>query len=131
VPPSDRWLGHASRADYATDRWRARPLAHRTVWCLTGQSGELLTYVVDLIPESGDFAAADSSDSPVIYSHTPPSRPESSQLTRRQPGTPDTVRCTTGHCPVHHWTVRCTQTEQSLGCSSQVFFNCIFFDSST
>jgi hypothetical protein len=35
-------------------------------------------------------------DSPVIYSRTPPSRPESSQLTRRQPGTPDTVRCTTG-----------------------------------
>jgi hypothetical protein len=35
-------------------------------------------------------------DSPVIYNHTSPSRPESSQLTRRQPGTPDTVRCTTG-----------------------------------
>jgi hypothetical protein len=28
VLPSDRWLGHASRADYAADRW------------LTGQSGE-------------------------------------------------------------------------------------------
>jgi hypothetical protein len=48
-------------------------------------------------------------DSPVIYSRTPPSRPESSQLIRRQPGAPDTVRC--------------TQTEQSLGCSSQVFSN--------
>jgi hypothetical protein len=35
-------------------------------------------------------------DSPVIYSRTPPSRPESSQLTRCQPGAPDTVRCTTG-----------------------------------
>ena len=34
-------------------------------------------------------------DSPVIYSRTPPSRPESSQLIRRQPGAPDTVRCTT------------------------------------
>jgi hypothetical protein len=41
VPPSDRWPGHASRADCAVDRWLARPLAHRTVWCLTGQSGEL------------------------------------------------------------------------------------------
>jgi hypothetical protein len=41
VPPSNRWLGHASRADCAADRWRARPLAHRTVRCLTGQSGEL------------------------------------------------------------------------------------------
>jgi hypothetical protein len=29
VPPSDRWLGHVSRADCAADRW------------LTGQSGEL------------------------------------------------------------------------------------------
>ena len=29
VPPSDRWLGHVSRADSAADRW------------LTGQSGEL------------------------------------------------------------------------------------------
>ena len=40
VHPSDRWLGHASRTDCAADRWRSRPLAHRTVWCLTGPSGE-------------------------------------------------------------------------------------------
>jgi hypothetical protein len=33
-------------------------------------------------------------DSLVIFSRTPPSRPESSQLTRRQSGAPDTVRCT-------------------------------------
>jgi hypothetical protein len=31
VFPSDRWLGHASRVDCVADRWRARPLAHRTV----------------------------------------------------------------------------------------------------
>jgi hypothetical protein len=30
-----------------------------------------------------------------------------------------------------HQTVRCTQTEQSLGCSSQVFSICLFSDSST
>src|SRR5688572_4143684 len=47
VPPSDRWLGHASRVDYAADRWPGRPLAHRTVRCTpdspvhTGQSDEL------------------------------------------------------------------------------------------
>jgi hypothetical protein len=35
-PPSDRWLGHASRADCAVDRWRGRPLAHWTVRCTTG-----------------------------------------------------------------------------------------------
>jgi hypothetical protein len=40
VPPYDRWPSHASRADCAADRWHARPLAHRTVRCLTGQSGE-------------------------------------------------------------------------------------------
>jgi hypothetical protein len=62
-------------------------------------------------------------DSPVNYSRTPSSRPKSSQFARSQPGAPDTVRCTTEHCLVHHRTVRCTQTEQSLGCSSQVFSN--------
>jgi hypothetical protein len=35
-------------------------------------------------------------DSPVIYSRTPPSRPESRLFTWTGPGTPDTVRCTTG-----------------------------------
>jgi hypothetical protein len=45
--PSDRWLGHVSRADCAADRWPGRPLVHRTVRCTpdspvhTGQSGEL------------------------------------------------------------------------------------------
>jgi hypothetical protein len=32
---------HVSHEDCAADRWRRRPLAHRTVWCTTGQSGEL------------------------------------------------------------------------------------------
>jgi hypothetical protein len=41
VPPSDRWLRHASHADYAADRWLGRLLAHRTVRCTTGQSGDL------------------------------------------------------------------------------------------
>jgi hypothetical protein len=41
VPPADRWSCHASSVDFAADRWRWRPLAHRTVWCTTGQSGEL------------------------------------------------------------------------------------------
>jgi hypothetical protein len=46
VPPSDRWLGHVSRADSAADRWLGRPLAHRTVRC--------------------------TPDSPVNFSRTPP-----------------------------------------------------------
>jgi hypothetical protein len=32
---------HALPTDRAADRWRSRPLAHRTVRCTTGQSGEL------------------------------------------------------------------------------------------
>jgi hypothetical protein len=41
VPPAHRWSCHASPVDCAADRWRWRPLAHRTVRCTTGQSGEL------------------------------------------------------------------------------------------
>jgi hypothetical protein len=41
VPPVDRWRDHVSRKDCAADRWRWRPLAHRTVRCTTGQFGEL------------------------------------------------------------------------------------------
>jgi hypothetical protein len=40
VPPADRWSCHASCEDCAADHWRRRPLAHRTVRCTTGQSGE-------------------------------------------------------------------------------------------
>jgi hypothetical protein len=63
-------------------RWRTgqpgapfRPLAHRTVRC--------------------------TPDSPVNYSHTPLITSREQQVRLSQPGTPDTVRCTTGHCPVH------------------------------
>jgi hypothetical protein len=37
----------------------------------------------------------------------------------------------TGHCPVHHRTVRCTQTAQSLGCPAKSFPNWSFPVSST
>jgi hypothetical protein len=36
------------------------------------------------------------SDSPVIYSRTPSSKSQEQPVDRRQPGAPDTVRCTTG-----------------------------------
>jgi hypothetical protein len=75
VPPSDRWLGHMSRVDRAADRWPGRPLAHRTVRC--------------------------TPDSPVNYSRTPLIFSREQQVCLSQPGAPDTVRCTTGHCPVH------------------------------
>jgi hypothetical protein len=70
VPPSDRWLGHVSRADRATDRWPGRPLAHRTVRC--------------------------TPDSLVNYSRTPLITSREQQVHLSQPGAPDTVLCTTG-----------------------------------
>jgi hypothetical protein len=105
VPPSSRWLGHVSRADRAVDRWPCRPLTHRRVRC--------------------------TPDSPVNYSRTSPSNSRERPLRSSQPGAPDTVRCTTGHCPVHHRTVQCSQTQQSLGYSSQDISNWIFLVSST
>jgi hypothetical protein len=69
VPPFDRWLCHASRADSAADRWPGRLLAHRTVWC--------------------------TPDSPVNFSHTPPTFSRERPVRQSQPGAPDIVRCTT------------------------------------
>jgi hypothetical protein len=40
-------------------------------------------------------------DSPVNYSRTPLISSREQQVRLSQPGAPDTVRCTTGHCPVH------------------------------
>jgi hypothetical protein len=57
VPPSDRWLDHASRADCAADHWRARPLAHRTVRC-TPDSPVILAVRRRRFPESGLFTRA-------------------------------------------------------------------------
>jgi hypothetical protein len=70
VPPSDRWPDHVSRTDSAADRWLGRPLAHRTIRC--------------------------TSDSPVNFSRTPSANSREQRLRPRQPGAPDTVRCTTG-----------------------------------
>jgi hypothetical protein len=63
VPPSDRWLGHVSRADRAVDRWPGRPLAHRTVRC--------------------------TPDSPVNFSRTSPVNSRERPVRPRQPGAPD------------------------------------------
>jgi hypothetical protein len=53
-----------------SDRWLGRPLAHRTVRC--------------------------TPDSPVNYSRMPLITSREQQVRLSQPGTPDTVRCTTG-----------------------------------
>src|SRR5699024_1299126 len=64
--PPDRWLYHASRADYVGDRWPGRLLAHRTVRC--------------------------TPDSPVNFSRTPPMISRELPVYQSQPGAPDTVR---------------------------------------
>jgi hypothetical protein len=70
VPPSDRWLCHASRADSAADRWPGRLLAHRTVRC--------------------------TPDSPVNFSRTSSTISRERPVRQSQCGAPDTVWCTTG-----------------------------------
>jgi hypothetical protein len=100
VPPSSRWHGHVSRADRAADHWPGRPLSHRTVRC--------------------------TPDSSVNFSRTPLIISREQLVRLSQPGAPDTVWCTTGHCPVHHWTVRCTQIAPTLAELSHLFSNSIF-----
>jgi hypothetical protein len=92
--PLDRWLGHVSRADRAADRWPGRPLAHRTVRC--------------------------TPDSPVNYSRTPLIHSRERQVRLSQPGTPDTIRCTTGQsgAPRQRWLWRNTAI------SLQFVFSC-------
>jgi hypothetical protein len=50
-------------------------------------------------------------DSPVNYSRTTPSIPETGYFTVDQPGAPDTVRC--------------ARPEQILGCSQPSLFQCV------
>jgi hypothetical protein len=57
------------------------------------------------------------SDSPVNFSRTPPTKSREQLVDGCQPGAPDTVRC--------------TQTEQTLGCFEPLSLNCIFSDSNT
>jgi hypothetical protein len=70
-------------------------------------------------------------DNPVIYSRTPLIASREQPVDRHRPGAPNTVRCTTGHCPVKHRTFRCTQTELSLAEQSHLFSNLISPVSST
>jgi hypothetical protein len=95
--------------------------AHRTVRCTHQTVGSATRHARIARPTVG---AADRwltgqsgapPDSPVNFSRTPPTN------SRERP-VDQTPAWRIGHCPVHHRTVRCTQTALSLGCSSQVFF---------
>jgi hypothetical protein len=85
------------------------PLAHRTVRCPHQTVGSATRHARIARPTVG------SPDSPVNFSRTPP-------MNSREWPVDQTPAWCTEHCPVHHRTVRCTQTAQSLDCSSQVFF---------
>jgi hypothetical protein len=88
VGPANRWLtGQSGAPPDSPVNYSRTPLItsrERRLACerLTGQSGA-------------------PPDSPVIYSRTPPSKSREQQVRQSQPGAPDTVRCTTEHCPVH------------------------------
>jgi hypothetical protein len=102
--------------------WRSRLLEIQSRW-RTGQSGApfwplaLPRIARGLRGRPLARPTVGSPDSPVIYSRTPPSKSREQPVDRHQPGAPDTVRC--------------TQTEQTLGCFEPSFSNCIFSDSST
>jgi hypothetical protein len=48
VPPADRWSGPCVARGFGGWPLHLRPLAHRTVWCTTGQFGELYPYAAEV-----------------------------------------------------------------------------------
>jgi hypothetical protein len=136
--------------------WRSRPLAPWSRWRTghcpvhTGQSGAHRTVRCPLLavgsatrcarikqPTVGPATVGSPDtvrctlDSPVNYSRTPFISSREQQVCLSHPGALDTIRCTTGHCPVHHRTVRCTQTELALAEQGHLFSNSISPVSST
>jgi hypothetical protein len=107
---------------------RSRPLQIGGSWCTghspvhTGQSGvpcrplERATRRSRIWRPTVALAAVGSPESPVNFSRTP------LNFSRERPVRRKPV-WHTGHSPVHHRTVRCTQTEQQLAVHSQLFFN--------
>jgi hypothetical protein len=100
----------------AADRWRFGAIgapvsgAHRTVQCPLQTVGLATRHARIARPTVGP------PDSPVIYSRTPPTKPESSQFARAS---------------LAHRTVRCSQTELSLAEQSHLFSKLISPVSST
>jgi hypothetical protein len=125
VPPNNHcscpmrdFLPFLAQPTVATSGWLAHQtlsVAHRTVRCPLSTVGAGHASPADLAADrcvGGRWLTGQSGappDSPVNYSHTPLKFPKSGQFAGDQPGAPDTARCTTGHCPVHHRTVRCAR----------------------
>jgi hypothetical protein len=102
-------LAHPTVEDLKPLAHRTLSGAHRTVRCSHQTVGSATRHARIARPTVG------SPDSPMNFSRTPPTNSWERPVDQ-------TPAWRTGHCLVHHRTVRCTQTAQSLGCSSQVFF---------
>jgi hypothetical protein len=107
APPDTVRCGSLSLFGEA-DRWHLGAVgAPDTVRCTPDSPVPLLDRWLDHVSRA--HRAADrwpdrpygSPDSPVNYSRTPLITSREQQVRLSQPGAPDTVRCTTGHCPVH------------------------------
>nr|ACN33358.1 unknown [Zea mays] len=89
--------------------------AHRSVRCPLPTVGASHASPADLTADScaeGRWLTGQSGappDSPVNYSRMLPKFSREWPVRRSWPGAPNTVRCTTRHCPVHHRTVRCAK----------------------
>jgi hypothetical protein len=106
--------------------------AHRTVRCLLLAVGSPTCPARIARPTVGSpDTVRCTPDSPVNYSRTPLISSREQQVRLSQPGALDTVWCTTRHCPVHHQTVRCTQTKLALAEQGHLFSNSISPVSST
>jgi hypothetical protein len=100
--------------------WRGRPLAaleplahrtlsgaHRTIRCPLLVVGSATRRARIKRPTVGPATVGSpdtvrcTPDSPVNYSRTPLIISREQQVRLSQPGAPNTVRCTTGHCLVH------------------------------
>jgi hypothetical protein len=89
------FLPFLAQLTVATPGWlahRTLSSAHWTVWCPSRPLARATRRPRIARPIIA-LAAVGSSDSPVNYSRTPPSFPESGQFAGSQSGAPDTVRC--------------------------------------
>jgi hypothetical protein len=103
--PADRWNGPR------VARWsHGQPLALASLALRTVRW--ILATSPFSFPESDEFVADDSPDTPVNYSRTTPSILESSWFTVSQPGAPDSPVC---------------QAELEFGCTQPRLFHCISF----
>jgi hypothetical protein len=105
-------------------------LAHRTVRCLLPTVGAGHVSPADLAADrcaGGRWLTGQSGappDSPVNYSRTPPTNSREWPV-RQKPA------WRTGHCPVHHRTVRCARLRRVLAAPAKSFPFSLFSDSSS